>query len=178
MFWIGYCNICNFAWMVLGNERVHRNSAPRVSYLIHLHIYPRPWGQGLVYVGPITWLGCDSDDKSTKEAKQILFWYRESIINYTCDGCFGREKLFKIKFFMNYLWSTITQERLNGLVILYIEKSCWMRLLYRISHWAPEKPGTTLLDLLQVFHQFIARRYQLKCTLILYMCNKSSLYYG
>jgi hypothetical protein len=39
------------------------------------------------------------DDKSTKEAKQILFWYRESIINYTYDGCFGREKLFKIKFF-------------------------------------------------------------------------------
>jgi hypothetical protein len=114
--------MCNFAWMVLGNERVHRNSAPRVSYPIHLHIYPRPWGQGLVYVGTITWLGCDSDDKSTKEAKQILFWYRESIINYTCDGCFGREKLFKINFFMNYLWSTITQERLNGLVILYIEK--------------------------------------------------------
>jgi hypothetical protein len=23
---------------------------------------------------------------------------------------------------MNYLWSTITQERLNGLTILYIEK--------------------------------------------------------
>jgi hypothetical protein len=61
------------------------------------------------------------DDKSTKEAKQILFRYRESIINYTYDGCFGREKLFKIKK-MNYLWSTITQERLNGLAILYIEK--------------------------------------------------------
>jgi hypothetical protein len=45
--------------MVLGNERVHRNSAPRVSYLIHLHIHPRPWGQGLVYVGSITWLGYD-----------------------------------------------------------------------------------------------------------------------
>jgi hypothetical protein len=45
--------------MVLGNEWVHQNSAPRVSYLIHLHIYPRPWRQGLVYVGPITWLGCD-----------------------------------------------------------------------------------------------------------------------
>jgi hypothetical protein len=29
---------------------------------------------------------------------------------------------FKIKFFMNYLWSIITQERLNGLAILYIEK--------------------------------------------------------
>jgi hypothetical protein len=62
------------------------------------------------------------DGKSTKETKQILFWYRESIINYIYDGCFGREKLFKIKFFMNYLWSTIIQERLNDLVILYIEK--------------------------------------------------------
>jgi hypothetical protein len=40
------------------------------------------------------------DDKSTKEAKQILFRHRESIINYTYDGCFGREKLFKIKFFL------------------------------------------------------------------------------
>jgi hypothetical protein len=32
------------------------------------------------------------------------------------------DKLIKINFLMNYLWSTITQERLNGLVILYIEK--------------------------------------------------------
>ena len=75
----------------------------------------------MVIVTAMTWLGCDSDDKSTKEAKQILFWYRETIINYTCDGCFGRENLIKIKIFMNYLWSTITQERLNGLAILYIE---------------------------------------------------------
>jgi hypothetical protein len=28
----------------------------------------------------------------------------------------------KFKKIMNYLWSTITQERLNGLAILYIEK--------------------------------------------------------
>jgi hypothetical protein len=28
----------------------------------------------------------------------------------------------KFKNFMNYLWSTITQEMLNGLTILYIEK--------------------------------------------------------
>jgi hypothetical protein len=28
----------------------------------------------------------------------------------------------KLNFFMNYLWSTITQERLNGFRILYIEK--------------------------------------------------------
>jgi hypothetical protein len=28
----------------------------------------------------------------------------------------------KLKKFMNYLWSIITQERLNGLTILYIEK--------------------------------------------------------
>jgi hypothetical protein len=46
------------------------------------------------------------DDKSTKEAKQILFWYRESIINYTYDGCFGREKLFQIKF----LWTIYGQQ--------------------------------------------------------------------
>jgi hypothetical protein len=38
------------------------------------------------------------DDKSTKEANNFYF-YIESIINYTYDGCFGREKLFKIKFF-------------------------------------------------------------------------------
>jgi hypothetical protein len=46
------------------------------------------------------------DDKSIKEAKQILFWYRESIINYTYDGCFGREKLFKI----NFLWTIYDQQ--------------------------------------------------------------------
>ena len=57
-----------------------------------------------------------------KKQNKFYFDIRERIINYTYDGCFGREKLFKIKFFMNYLWSTITQERLNGLVILYIEK--------------------------------------------------------
>jgi hypothetical protein len=28
----------------------------------------------------------------------------------------------KLNFFMNYSWSTITQEMLNGLAILYIEK--------------------------------------------------------
>jgi hypothetical protein len=28
----------------------------------------------------------------------------------------------KLKKIMNYLWSTITQEMLNGLTILYIEK--------------------------------------------------------
>jgi hypothetical protein len=39
------------------------------------------------------------DDESTKEAKQILFWYKESIV-YTYDGCFGREKLFKIEIFL------------------------------------------------------------------------------
>jgi hypothetical protein len=57
----GYCNVRNYEWMILGNKWVHRNSAPRVSYLIHLHIYPRPWRQGFVYVGLIIWLGCDSD---------------------------------------------------------------------------------------------------------------------
>jgi hypothetical protein len=46
--------------MVLGNERVHWNSTPQLSYLIHLHIHLRPWEQGLVYVGSITWLGCDT----------------------------------------------------------------------------------------------------------------------
>jgi hypothetical protein len=35
----------------------------------------------------------------------------------------------KLIFFMNYLWSTITQERLNGLAILYIEK----KLLHEID---------------------------------------------
>jgi hypothetical protein len=44
----------------------------------------------------------------------------------------GRSFL-KLKYFMNYLWSTITQERLNGLAILYIEKSCWMRLISMIQ---------------------------------------------
>ena len=47
------------------------------------------------------------DDESTKEAKRILFWYRESIINYTYDGCFGREKLFKIEIF---LWTIFYQQ--------------------------------------------------------------------
>jgi hypothetical protein len=56
--------------MVLGNERVHRNSAPRVSYLIHLHNHPRPRRQGLVYVGPITWLGCDSSYIGFKDLVQ------------------------------------------------------------------------------------------------------------
>jgi hypothetical protein len=56
----GYCNVRNSGWMILGNERVHRNLAPRVSYLIHLHIHLRPWKQGLVYVGLIIWLGCES----------------------------------------------------------------------------------------------------------------------
>ena len=46
------------------------------------------------------------DDKSTKEAKQNFIWYRESIINYTYDGCFGREKLFKI----NFLWIIYGQQ--------------------------------------------------------------------
>jgi hypothetical protein len=40
------------------------------------------------------------DDESTKEAKQILFWYRESIIYYTHDGCIGGEKLFKFEIFL------------------------------------------------------------------------------
>ena len=74
----------------------------------------------VVFVSVLNFYVYIDDDKSTKEAKQILFWYRETIINYTCDGCFGREKLIKIKFFMNYLWSTITQERLNGLAIICI----------------------------------------------------------
>jgi hypothetical protein len=55
-----YCNVCNHEWMIHGNERVHRNSTLQVSYLVHLHIHLRPWGQGLVYVGPIIWLGCDT----------------------------------------------------------------------------------------------------------------------
>jgi hypothetical protein len=46
--------------MILRNERVHRNSTPRVSYLVHLHIRLRPLRQGLVYECPITWLGCDN----------------------------------------------------------------------------------------------------------------------
>jgi hypothetical protein len=63
------------------------------------------------------------DDESTKEAKQILFWYRESIIYYTHDVCIGGEKLFKIEIlFVNYFTSTITQERLNGLTILCVKK--------------------------------------------------------
>jgi hypothetical protein len=40
------------------------------------------------------------DDESTKEAQQILFWSRESIIYYTHDGCIGTEKLFKIEIFL------------------------------------------------------------------------------
>jgi hypothetical protein len=40
------------------------------------------------------------DDESTKEAKQILFWYRDSIIYYTYDGCIDGEKLFKIEIFL------------------------------------------------------------------------------
>jgi hypothetical protein len=40
------------------------------------------------------------NDESTKEAKQILFWYRESIFYYTHDGCIDREKFFKIEIFL------------------------------------------------------------------------------
>jgi hypothetical protein len=40
------------------------------------------------------------NDESTKKAKQILFWYIESIIYYTDDGCIDREKLFKIEIFL------------------------------------------------------------------------------
>jgi hypothetical protein len=40
------------------------------------------------------------NDEFTKEAKQIIFLYRESIIYYTHDGCIGREKLFKIEIFL------------------------------------------------------------------------------
>jgi hypothetical protein len=47
------------------------------------------------------------NDESTKEAKQILFWYRESIIYYTHDGCIDREKLFKIEIF---LWTIYGQQ--------------------------------------------------------------------
>jgi hypothetical protein len=47
------------------------------------------------------------DDESTKEAKQILFWYRESIIYYTHDGCIGVEKLFKIE---TSLWTILRQQ--------------------------------------------------------------------
>jgi hypothetical protein len=47
------------------------------------------------------------DDESTKEAKRILFWYRESIIYYTHDGCIVREKLFKIEMF---LWTIYGQQ--------------------------------------------------------------------
>ena len=39
------------------------------------------------------------DEESTKEAKQILFWYRESIMYYTQDSYIDKEKLFKINFF-------------------------------------------------------------------------------
>jgi hypothetical protein len=34
-----------------------------------------------------------------KKQNKFYFDIRESIMNYTYDGCFGREKLFKIKFF-------------------------------------------------------------------------------
>jgi hypothetical protein len=40
------------------------------------------------------------NDESTIKAKQILFWYRESISYYTHDGCVGKEKLFKIEIFL------------------------------------------------------------------------------
>jgi hypothetical protein len=38
------------------------------------------------------------NDESTKEAKQILLWYRESIIYYTNDGCIGGESFLKLKY--------------------------------------------------------------------------------
>jgi hypothetical protein len=48
------------------------------------------------------------DDECTKEAKRILFWYIESIIYYTHDGCcIIREKLFKIEMF---LWTIYGQQ--------------------------------------------------------------------
>jgi hypothetical protein len=48
-----------------------------------------------------------NDDESTKEAKRILLWYRESIVYYTHDGCIGREKFFKIEIF---LWTIYGQQ--------------------------------------------------------------------
>jgi hypothetical protein len=39
------------------------------------------------------------DDESTKEAKQILFWYRESIIYYTHDGSSTERSFLKLKCF-------------------------------------------------------------------------------
>jgi hypothetical protein len=47
------------------------------------------------------------NDESTKEVKQILFWYKESIIYYTHDGCIDREKLFIIEIF---LWTIYGQQ--------------------------------------------------------------------
>jgi hypothetical protein len=47
------------------------------------------------------------DEESTKEAKQILFWYRESTIYYLYYGCIDREKLFKIEIF---LWTIYGQQ--------------------------------------------------------------------
>jgi hypothetical protein len=44
------------------------------------------------------------NNESTKEAKQILFWYIESIIYYTHDGCIDREKLFKIEIFFRTIY--------------------------------------------------------------------------
>jgi hypothetical protein len=34
----------------------------------------------------------------------------------------AERSFLKLKYFLNYLWLTITQERLNGLVTLYIKK--------------------------------------------------------
>ena len=68
--------------MILGNEWVHQNLASRVSYLIHLHIHPRPWGQGLVYMGPITWFGCDTLPSVLGDTRQRVSLSDECLPSY------------------------------------------------------------------------------------------------
>jgi hypothetical protein len=53
-----------------------------------------------------------------------LILFTVSVMVASAERSFSKLKLLK-----NYLRSTMTQERLNGLAILCIEKSCWMRLI-------------------------------------------------
>jgi hypothetical protein len=63
--------------------------------------------------------------------KQNKFYFDIERILFTIHMMIAsvERSFLKLKYFVNYLWSTITQERLNDLAILYIEKSCWIRLI-------------------------------------------------
>jgi hypothetical protein len=57
-------------------------------------------------------------------SKQNKFYFDIERVLFTINMMVAsaERSFLKLKYFVNYFWSTITQKRLNGLVILYIEK--------------------------------------------------------